>query len=217
MRILTTILLMLGLGFLAPAQADNDWELVKEKDDIQVYTRLIDGSGLKEFRGITRIPTSLSSLVALIDDAPACVDWMHNCKEQRVLEHTQFEEKYTYNHVGAPWPVKDRDMVVQSLLKQDPSTHRIHIQLTAMADYLPAEKGKVRMSNMYGYWDLNPIEEGVVEVTYQVFADPAGKVPTAIINSTVIDSPFNTLKAMREKAQEEAYQTREFESIHNPW
>lgn len=219
MRLIKFSLLLLCASLTLPTmaeQAEPAWQLAKDKDGVQVFTRVMEGSTLKEFRGVTHIKTSLTSLVALIDDADACVAWMHNCKAQIILERPSTKEKYSYNHVGAPWPVKDRDMVVYSVTEQDPDTLRVHIAISATKDYEYQKTSNVRMTNMHGYWDLNPMADGQVEVTYQVFADPAGKVPTGIINSTVVDSPFHTLKNMQSKVMEEKYQTREFETIKNP-
>lgn len=217
MRLLAFSLAALCAAFVLPTQAaETDWTLAKDKDGVKVYTRLIEGSPLKEFRGITHIKTSVTSLVSLIDDPEACPDWMHNCREQEILERPNLKEKYSYNHVGAPWPVKDRDMVVHSYIEQDPETYRVHVKLNATQDYMAEKKGLVRITNMYGYWDFNPKADGIVEVTYQVFADPTGKIPTAIINSTVVDSPFVTLKNMQTKVLEDKYQTRVLESIKNP-
>lgn len=210
-----TLLLCANLALSTPAFAE-DWQLTKNKDDVKVYTRAVPNSPLKEFRGVTHINTSITSLVALLDDPAACVDWMHNCKEQKILDRPNLKEKYTYNHIGAPWPVKDRDMIVHSFAEQDPTTHRVHIKLTATKGYQAETSGIVRINQMRGYWDFNPLPNGTVEVTYQMFIDPAGSIPNAIINSTAIDTPFNTLKNMREKVREKKYQTRALESIKNP-
>lgn len=217
MRLITYMALVLcaNLALTAPAHAE-EWQLTKDKDEVKVYTRAVPNSPLKEFRGVTHINTSITSLVALLDDPAACVDWMHNCKDQKILDRPNLKEKYTYNHIGAPWPVKDRDMVVHSFAEQDPNTHRVHIKLTATKGYQAEESGIVRVTDMHGYWDFNPQPNGTVKVTYQMFIDPAGSIPTAIINSTAVDTPFNTLKNMRKKVQEEQYQTRVLESIKNP-
>lgn len=217
MRFIFPLVVFLFLTPTLSAQANsNDWQLAKDSKGIKVYTRSIEGSPLKEFRGVTHINTSITSLLALMDDADACVDWMHNCKNQTLLSRPNNKGKYTYNHIGAPWPVKDRDMVVYSYTEQDPNTYRVRVALKAVTGHKAKQKGIVRMTNMHGYWDFNPTPNGAVEVTYQMFTDPAGSIPSAIINSTVVDTPFNTLNNMRVKVQEEKYQTRVLKSIHNP-
>ncbi|MNO08734.1 hypothetical protein D3C81_2315520 [compost metagenome] len=54
---------------------------------------------------------------------------------------------------------------------------------------------------MDGLWKLVPKGAGEVEVTYQVHTEPGGSVPSWLANSFVVDAPFNTLKAMRERAE----------------
>jgi hypothetical protein len=38
-------------------------------------------------------------------------------------------------------------------------------------------------------------------VTYQVHTEPGGSVPSMIANKFVVDAPFNTLKALKERAE----------------
>ena len=53
-----------------------------------------------------------------------------------------------------------------------------------------------------GRWTMTPKADGMVEVVYEAHTDPGGSVPSWLSNKFVVEAPFNTLKGMREKAQQ---------------
>lgn len=215
MRILT-LTTALFVGTLAlPSFADSGWKLEKDSDNVQIYTRVVEDSPLKEFKGITAIQTSLSSLVALLDDREASPSWIKDNKEAALIEKVDNSLSYSYNVTAAPWPVKDRDIVIKSVTTQEPETLVVRVDLSAEQERKEPQKGRVRVTEMNGHWEFKPLESGEVQVTYQVHADPAGKLPNWLINSLVVDMPFHTLKNMQTKVLEDKYQQAELSSIKN--
>ena len=87
---------------------------------------------------------------------------------------------------------------VVSQLGADGSVTRV---LEGGPAYLPEAAGYVRVAEVSGFWKLEPKGVGEVEVTYQLHTEPGGSVPSWLANSFVVDAPFNTLKAMRERAE----------------
>jgi hypothetical protein len=67
--------------------------------------------------------------------------------------------------------------------------------------YIPEEKGFVRVAQVEGFWKFVPKGADQTEVTYQVHTEPGGSVPSWLANKFVVDAPFNTLKALKEKAE----------------
>lgn len=215
MRFLTLISAALLAALSLPALADSSWKLEKDADNVKVYTRVVDGSPLKEFKGITQIHTSLTSLVALLDDREAGSSWIKDNKESTLIEKVSSELSYSYNVTAAPWPVKDRDMVIKSVTTQDADSLVVRVALNAEQGVKDVQKDRVRVTQMNGHWEFKPLENGVVQVTYQVHADPAGKLPNWLINSLVVDMPYHTLKNMQTKVLEDKYQQAQLTSIKN--
>ena len=67
---------------------------------------------------------------------------------------------------------------------------------------IPEEKGFVRVAQVEGYWKFVPKGDNLTEVTYQVHTEPGGSVPSWLANKFVVDAPFNTLKALKEHAEQ---------------
>lgn len=213
---LITITTALTLSALALTSfADHDWKLEKDADGVQVYTRVVEGSPLKEFKGITHLNTSLSSIVALLDDRTVAPSWIKDTKESTLLNKIDDSVSIAYNVTAAPWPVKDRDLVIKSVMTQNPETLAVRIELSAEKEGKAEQKGRVRVTQMHGHWEFNPENNGSVQVIYQVHADPAGSLPNWLINSLVVDMPFHTLKNMQTKVQEDKYQNAVLTSVTN--
>jgi ribosome-associated toxin RatA of RatAB toxin-antitoxin module len=184
--------------FLIPLETAFAWELARDKNGIKVYTHSIDGSSFKAYRGVMEVSASLASLIALVDDISACPDWIHTCKEGRLLQRMSSEETYTYTVNQAPWPVQDRDAVVRNTRVRDPDNQSVTITITGVPDYIPREKGLVRVKMIQGFWRFIPVENNRVQVLYQVHNDPGGNLPSWLVNSVVVSQPYRTLLNMKE-------------------
>ena len=208
------------IGFFACssvlAQA-SDWHLAKDdtKNGIQVFTRVVEGSALKEFRGVTQVPASLKAAVALVDDHAAGPEWIQDCKELKTISRPSATESEFYLVTAAPWPVKDRDSTIYSNLSQNPDSLVVRIDMQIKTDLMEKKKGRVRITEMHGHWLFTPIDANTTEITYQVHADPAGSLPNWLVNSLVVDMPYNTLKNMQTKVLDEKYQNAKMETVIN--
>jgi len=200
-------------------RADNfqsAFTLELDKDNIKVYTRVHEGATLKEFKGVVTIRTSLSSLVALMDDTDSYTNWMHDCIKSTLVDHPNPSERTTYIINDAPWPVSQRDMFIYSRTTQNKKTKIVTIALEGRSTFRPEVKGYVRVTTLKGSWKFTPLEKGLVEITYQVYSDPGGSLPPILANSTVVDIPYHTLKNMRTFVQQARYQKAKYKEIIEP-
>jgi len=198
------LLLVVCLFTISSVNAD-EWQLAKETDGIQVFTRSISGSSLKAFKGVVTIPARLTSIVATIDDTSIHTRLFHNTKIAKELKKVSPTESYRYFVTKLPWPVKNRDSIVHSVLKQNKQTKSIQVTLTAAPKYIPVKSGLVRIQQMTGRWLLVP-EKNSVKVVYEMSVNPGGNLPTWLVNSMSVDLPFITLKNLRNLVKQPKYQ-----------
>jgi hypothetical protein len=193
----------------------NAWELTKadKANGIEICTRHVPNSDFKAYRATMRIKTSLSSLVALVDDISACPLWIDTCTEGRLLKRMNPAETYTYTINNAPWPVKDRDAVVHNIISQNPENRCVTIHITGVPDYIPPSKGLVRVKMIEGFWKFKPMDNGFVEIVYQVHNDPGGGLPSWLVNSVVVTQPYNTLMNMKEMVSRTEYRVACYDFI----
>ncbi len=187
------------------AEAKSSWELNKQADGIKVYVRDIPNSKLKSFRGEITIPTRLTSLVAALEDTKVFPRLFHQCKSAKSLKKTGSNEHYNYIVTGMPWPVNPRDSITHSVLRQDKKTKKIDIAVNSKPKMLPEKKGIVRVKHLAGRWEFVPLNNGGVKVVYELSIIPGGKIPTWLVNLLIVDTPFFTLKNLRNLVKEPAY------------
>ncbi|MCG8432457.1 MAG: START domain-containing protein, partial [Gammaproteobacteria bacterium] len=120
--LLVSVLSLFPLLTNAAAEEDG-WELKRDREGIQVYTRDVEGSPYDEVRTVTIADdVRLTSFVALIADAEACPDWADRCAESYVVDQVSDTEVYVYTHNDMPFPVRDRDVVSHVIWTQDAET-----------------------------------------------------------------------------------------------
>jgi hypothetical protein len=202
---LILILVMFLCSIVANGSAMERWELAKEEDGIKVFLKAVAGSKIKEFKAVTRINSSLDSILAVLYDTDACPKWLHNCKEATRLSDIGFYEAYIYQVINFPFPVKDRDLILHTVMTQEPESKDVTIKLDSAPDYIPPTKN-VRIKKSTGYYFLKPLPDGTVEVTWQHYTDPGGGVPKWIVNSQLVDTPLKSLENLKKIVHEQKYQ-----------
>ncbi|CRM77658.1 START domain-containing protein [Pseudomonas sp. Wu6] len=184
--------------FAGAAQAE-DWQVAKDEDGIKVSLSEVAGSKYKAYRGVTVIKAPVAKIVALQEDVAGACKWIHECKSQKLVDK-KGDEAWTYTQFKAPFPVTDRDSYIHVTTTRS-ADGTVTRKLEGVPTYKPEEKGYVRVAQVQGAWTLVPKSANETEVTYQVHTEPGGSVPSWLANKFVVDAPFNTLKALRERAE----------------
>ncbi len=174
----------------------NEWDLARNKDDIQIYTRSVDGAKLKEYKAIMEVHGTVSEVLEAITDVKAYPHWMHQMAEAKIL-HQDDDEILIYCLQSAPWPAKDRE--IYSILKiHHLSSGATRVDMAVSPDTGPEIKGRVRVPEMKGYWLIEPIGDEHVRVTQQLLAHPGGSLPEWLANAVVTDNPYHSFANLRE-------------------
>ena len=150
---------------------------------------------------MTTIKAPIAKVRGLQEDVAGACKWIHECKSQKLLK-TEGDKSWTYTQFSTPWPVTPRDSILEvtTTVGADGTVTR---NLKGVPTYQPEEKGFVRVSQVDGFWKMVPKGADQTEVTYQVHTEPGGSVPSWLANKFVVDAPFNTLKALKERAEKQ--------------
>ena len=192
---LRTAGLLLILVIIAPTHA-GEWATVFDDGGVFVQQRKYKNSPLMELRGHTRLKASLNAVMALLKDADYNRHWVFRSGGARILQASGYAQAYVHGVVDAPWPMQDRDTVVRFDSVQHPQTRIITIEITNFPAFIPHRSDMVRVPDFGGLWKLSPVEEGQVDVIYQVHGDPGGWVPTWLANYAAQLSVSKTLQNM---------------------
>jgi len=195
-----SIALVALLGSVHVSAQAESWVVAKDEEGVKVSLSEVAGSKYKAYRGETVIKASVAKLRAMQEDVAGACTWIHECKAQKLLKH-QGDQTWTYTQFNTPWPVTPRDSVLH-ITTVDGSDGSVTRNLAGAANYVPEEKGFVRVAQVEGFWKMVPQGANQTQVIYQVHTEPGGSVPSWLANKFVVDAPFNTLKALRAKAEQ---------------
>lgn len=206
----------IGLWFLlmfpTMMQGQETWELVKEKQGIKVFARQNDGMSFKEFKSIMQIKAEMSDFLAVLYDVEGLPQWGHNITESRLLSKPDpFNQTY-YAIAKAPWPYKNRDGIYHNRISWDDNQKVLTIDIEMLDDPIEVDEDLVRMEG-YGFWMAKEVAEGELEITFQMQIDPGGTIKAWIANMFVSDSPYFTMKGLREVIKDKKYQEHSYELL----
>lgn len=190
------LFVFLFCGATATASTSAEWTLDLQKDGIDVYTRPVEGSGIKEFKGVAEVGVSVEKILELLRDANQFKTWFPNTPESRLLARDG-DVSYQYSVMGTPWPMDDRDNVLRAVTTRDEDTGEILIEITAAPDYYPVQKGRIRVRKAHGTWQLKPIGPDKTQVTFNMHLEPGGGIPQWMINTRIVATPFEALTNLR--------------------
>lgn len=180
------------------------WELQRNDEQAMAYSRIDKASGLQVCRVETVMKASLNALVAMQRDAARIPQWMDGVKSSRIVQEA---DNYYITHtlVPSPWPVKDRDSVVRSDIRQQ-EDGSVLIEFASVEGVVPLQKSYERVQNVKGYWCFTPLQDGKTRVEYEVMVDPGGKLPAWLVNRFALDVPYNSIKQMHKRVRDPQYQ-----------
>jgi len=205
--------LIFSFCFATANAGQEEWKLAKDKDGIQVYTRLQEGRKIKEFRAVTVIKASLSSVVALVKDAEVAPEWYNHVRSGKPIKVFDEQRSIIYLELDFPFPATDRDMVARFEYTQDPETKVVRSVVEGMPDYIPEKKGIIRITELEGSWTFTPLPDNKVKVEYQFYADPGGNLPVWAVNMFIVDDPYKSLRRMQEFVEKEKFRNATLDFI----
>jgi hypothetical protein len=204
------------LNIFAQQQDASGWYLKKTENGISVYLRDLPDSRLKELKSVVKLKTSLSSIVALLSDFGAYPEWVYRCEKSSTLKKISDTEVIHYQTVTAPWPVDNRDFVVDVKWSQDERTGVVSQSASSLPRFIPLMAGHVRITEFKASWTLSPLPGGWVNVEYQLRVDPGGNVPAWLVNLAVVEGPYETTLHMKDLVSKKKYQDAVIPFIHEP-
>ena len=195
-------LLLFFAGSLQQATAhQHSWKLVKQENDIQVYTRSLANSDYKEFRAELDINADIKELLAFIKNASYCPSWRYKC-----LKMLNLSDGYIYKLSSLPWPFSNRYTVMSSNTEFDQESNSYTIQLKNIQRHrlpkniqhqLPDAEDTQQMRYADGYWKFQVEPNNAVHIRYQMHGDAGAKLPSELTRRGIVNAAFVTLSNLK--------------------
>jgi START domain-containing protein len=182
-----------------------DCVLKKDRDSIKVYTCPSGHLKFKSIKASFTVNARLSQLVAFILDINNYCDWQYHTVKARLLKKINEQEVVYYTEIAAPWPVSNRDMVIDLQVSQDTRTKVLTITSKSVTGWVPEKDHLVRVPMSQGSWTVVPISSSLLKVEYFVLIDPGGSVPAWMINMVAAQAPYDSFKILKDKIQQKKF------------
>ena len=189
----------------AQAQTSEGWVLKRDRGDVKVYLREAQDSDIKELRFETEFEASLHAIAAILLDVEGFDNWVYASELSETVEQISDTEMVYYNEIDFPWPLSNRDLVLHTLLWQDPATKILHSKTYSVHDQLPKKPGIVRMTKADIHWSFTPLGNGRVKLDYYLNSDPGGSIPAWMINLAADQGPLLTMVKFKEELEKAKY------------
>lgn len=176
-----------------------DWTLKKDKNGIKIFTRKAANAEIFEFKAVMKVRADRKKLEALIENISAYPDWQADLESVKVLERTSPGQQIFYIVSKVPWPLKNRDLVLK--FRKEENKDVLLYEIESVLEKEPLKKEYVRIEEAAGFWRFKPLNDIEYQITYQFFADPAGNIPSSLVNMFLVEGPFKTLSNLKEKVE----------------
>lgn len=201
-KFLARAVLMVWLGatsLLCSAEDGTaDWQLKKAEDGIEVYSQPLSNSHFHRVKGVTIVTTELKSLLSFLQDESINTQWVPYSGGAELLQRKSSRESIVHFYVKSSWPFKDRDAVALFTVNQDPGNYSVHVAMSSLPDYIPQADNTVRMEQYQGYWQLAPLGDGRIRITYLNHIDPGGNIPSWIANPFAVKATWQALANLKQ-------------------
>jgi len=202
---LAALAVVLSVVSLTAAADDKPkWEKITTERGVTVWEKESPGRDLPAFRGVTVMKERMVDILAVLDDPEGATEWVHNCTTNRLIKRTNGLDRILYTLTDAPWPVSDRDVVVDARVKLNPKRKELTIAFKSVSGskYNVAEVDDVvRMPKLKGHYKLRILDDKRTRVEYVVDADPGGSLPAWLVSQASRDLPLETLVELRKQVK----------------
>ncbi len=181
------------------------WRLDFDQDGIRIYTKAQPDSVYHAFKAETILNVPLHHVMAVMAQPGSCVEWVHGCIESWGLREENFNKRYAYSVNDLPWPVRDRDYVLEINTSNDPAQNTIMMDMYAVTDELPPKEGLIRVTRQETHYIFKPLGDDQTHMIWLQHTDPSGALPSWLVNALIVDIPFKSMKALEKVARLEKY------------
>ena len=172
-------------------------KLSLDKNNIKVWTIQDPYKSLMSYKAETILNTSIDRAVAIVLDVEYAKSWVPNVAHAEILSQDLNKGEFKlYMVLDFPFPLKDRDVIVQGKVFKDANGF-IYIKNKAIQQGKAKNPDYVRLQDYQGNWMFQPLAEQKVKVTTTGYADPEGVIPQSVTNLLLKQQPYQMLLKMR--------------------
>jgi hypothetical protein len=166
------------------AEENPGWKQISFSNGIAVYKRKEPDSRIFAMKGESVINAPIGRVAAVMDQVEHQTQWVPYLGEAKQLKIISFYERIIYTNNDSPWPAKDRDFLMHSILEVDRKAKKITVTLKSFEDpIMPVRKDRIRGNMARCVIVLESLDNGMkTYFSIEVHVDPKGWIPKWLVN-----------------------------------
>jgi len=180
---------------------ESEFTLVKQEDDISIYTRWIPVDETRSARQVKvkfTVHAPADKLISVLLDDDSFTSWMRGTKDYHRIQTVDSVNWYSYIQFSIPWPLNDQDCIIRYTLRKHSGTY-MEITLNGEPAYLAPVDGVKRIPHMQGSWRLLEVSPEKTLVEYLIFSNQPSSFPRWITDPIIQNNMIKTMTAFRKQ------------------
>lgn len=197
------------MNFTTSHPHDLHWQLHKEKSNITVYWADVKNSPFKAVRGEMTVQASIDQCVSHLKNGNTLQEWIDGCVQSTLLPNNTDGVDHSDNQFVAqliyavPWPLKNVISTELNTLTWSNQGKQAQIHYQTLTPQHASEKQQLKkchpMKHTEGIWIIEAIDEKNSRISHAGFADPGGKIPVPLLNSSALSGQESSFIALRKQ------------------
>ncbi|MDU0113805.1 START domain-containing protein [Psychrosphaera aquimarina] len=181
--VITVQLAVIKSAIAEPSQ----WQVKVEEPDLVISTRTVPHSQHLEVQATVNFQAPLNTIKAFFTADGECWKWQLRCSRTNIIDSTSESEKTIYVVVDMPWPIDDRDFVLNSTYSEDQTNNRLTLTLVPSEIQAPSEtqvpSDLVRAYSTITYELTRQTEDNHTTLNVTMHTEFGGSTPSSLTNS----------------------------------
>jgi hypothetical protein len=201
LRLAGWALLMLVLAFDSVHAGDSanqaTWIKVGSSDGITVSRAQIPGDPVFAYKGEGVLEAPFGKLISVSRDVPRQTEWVNRLEVARVLHELSPDHRIVYLKIDSPWPVSDRDFVLDSHFSVDRIKKTATFDIRSVEDAAaPVDSCCVRGIVHNNHVEMRMIDGDKTEIMAEAHVDPRGSLPSWLVNAVQKTFPRKSIAGL---------------------
>lgn len=193
---LSSMTLILCIHSIWGLAQSSECTLKKEKDGIRVYSCKSDTSKYHSLQADFSIHnTSIDQLEKFLLDIPNYVNWQYNTLEAEIVKQVSNNQITYRTLVDAPWPVENRELIVQFQSIKENSGEMNLVLHSTIAEFAPP-KDVVRVPFSKSRWYVKTAGTSL-DIKFELSIHPGGQVPYWLVNMVLAEGPYQSFRTLK--------------------
>ena len=189
-----------------------EWDLVKDSEGIQVYTRKTEAMDYKAFKSEAIIDADIQAFVALIQNVAGLHEWGYKLESSKLLERKGDTLQIYFAEAKAPFPYRNRYGIYLNEFKWYSQLKELYVSIELLENH-DFDGDDLVMLKGSGYWKVVQLETGQLKVVFEMQVDPGKGIPAWLSNLFADESPYETMLAVKTELKKGKYQGKQYQFL----